>query len=1366
MLGPTVGLTDEDSNSNAVSIARSTLGVFLAASSGSGRSPYAPEQISSGAPILTAEDLQRKSGGGSNEGDAGSFLGSTPKSAPTAIPSLNDPVSGSAATPSTTPTPGSSAASASTTSGAPTAETTPVQAVSAAATVTLINAAPVTQNPDGSTSVFGVQGNAIENYNSAGVTVFADSLATANVVPIPVWYAPADNAQYFQNILDNPHIFSTVAGGIAVFKMYGQMASWPDATLQAFFTFLSQNNIKLGIEAGALVASPGQPGYGIEGFAAPGDLVALVTRIQSLGGTLSYVGWDEPLYYGNISTGYYTVDQLATQAALSASEVRAIFPSVQIGDIEPVASSATDAAVLQAWFTAYAQAAKTPLSFFQADLATWTPGWQAELAGTITMVHANDMSIGVVIDGVAAADTDDAWATQAVANAQLILSDPVLRPDYLIVQSWQSYPSEAGTPGVAGTLASVAADVAASEPAALAIPATAQYNTAGFLQSVTWTGGWEALRNGNEFEVLSPTGSIVSETAWGKVQKFAFDPNTATVSLTTLVLASAAGAVPIWQSETSSIGVGANGIAFTAPVTSGSALTLALASSSQTGFAGSGITNKTAPTLTGTAAPYAVVALQVDGTSIGSATGSSTGAWSYTFGTALSSGAHVVQATVTNSTTGAITQQKYVVSVDTATPTASTLALAAGSDSGYPGDDITDVAQPIFTGVADPFTEISLAVDGTVVATTETSAAGQWSYALNVPLAVGTHTVTATAINPAGTSAAPATMQLTIDTAAQEAAVINYDPLFDTAWYLLNHPAVAASGANPYTQFTTVGWKMGYDPSPFFSISYYINTYPAVAAAGTDPLIQFEQSGWLEGNNPAPNINTDALEKSVPNIPAGEDPVIADIQSLEYSDAICTAVPNSKLTVSLLHDTGSSAADDITDDPTLAITADPGATLAIAIGSAAPATVTIGSSGSWSYGYAPASLAPGSYAVAVTETGPGGATSVATLDFTLLAPPTVTAVGRTTTGAAVLFPGNVATITLTMSETVQVTGHPTLTLSDGGAATYLSGSGSKTLTFTYTVAAGQNTSALEVTGVNLPAGASVVDSAGNAADFAMTVSALSGPVVIESQLPGTGANVTLAGGSQVTATQGINGYSVAMQGTSAANASAISATSAILGGQFTLSVTGAGSIAQFGSLAAIGGVVNEGTIVTQKGSAGGAATLAISISNTPSTTGTVAVPGVLYNAGTIDAGAGSTIHITTTTAGNMLNSGNLISDGMMFLGTSIAGAGEIVVGNTLGTSGTLEVQGTIAASESILLNAGTLTIDHLGSFLAAVTNFNMKDEIALPGVTATSVTYSGGALLLNGGSDGVVHLQPATGTGLTTGSFVLGHTGGATIITL
>ena len=101
-----------------------------------------------------------------------------------------------------------------------------------------------------------------------------------------------------------------------------------------------------------------------------------------------------------------------------------------------------------------------------------------------------------------------------------------------------------------------------------------------------------------------------------------------------------------------------------------------------------------------------------------------------------------------------------------------------------------------------------------------------------------------------------------------------------------------------------------------------------------------------------------------------------------------------------------------------------------------------------------------------------------------------------TAGSGDLGVGSVVTLTLNMSEAVTVNmtgGTPTLTLNDGGIATYTGGSGSNALTFSYTVGATDATTpALAITKVNLPAGTTVKDAAGNAANLSGAVTTLPG----------------------------------------------------------------------------------------------------------------------------------------------------------------------------------------------------------------------------------------------------------------------------------
>jgi Bacterial Ig-like domain/RTX calcium-binding nonapeptide repeat (4 copies) len=75
--------------------------------------------------------------------------------------------------------------------------------------------------------------------------------------------------------------------------------------------------------------------------------------------------------------------------------------------------------------------------------------------------------------------------------------------------------------------------------------------------------------------------------------------------------------------------------------------------------------------------------------------------------------------------------------------------------------------------------------------------------------------------------------------------------------------------------------------------------------------------------------------------------------------------------------------------------------------------------------------------------------------------------------------GRAVTVTVNLTESVIVTGIPTLQLNDNEVATYTKGTGTNTLTFIYTVQPNDNVADLQVTGLNLPSGATIQDAAGN-----------------------------------------------------------------------------------------------------------------------------------------------------------------------------------------------------------------------------------------------------------------------------------------------
>ena len=131
-------------------------------------------------------------------------------------------------------------------------------------------------------------------------------------------------------------------------------------------------------------------------------------------------------------------------------------------------------------------------------------------------------------------------------------------------------------------------------------------------------------------------------------------------------------------------------------------------------------------------------------------------------------------------------------------------------------------------------------------------------------------------------------------------------------------------------------------------------------------------------------------------------------------------------------------------------------------------------------------LGPGTYVVQLAVTDMFGATNSASTTVTVNSIPTVTSVTSPNSDGAYGVGASVF-IDIAFSEPVSVTGTPRLTLKSGGTASYSGGSSTRTLTFTYLVGAGQNSSDLDYTATGALAldGGTILSAANVAANLAL-----------------------------------------------------------------------------------------------------------------------------------------------------------------------------------------------------------------------------------------------------------------------------------------
>ncbi len=179
----------------------------------------------------------------------------------------------------------------------------------------------------------------------------------------------------------------------------------------------------------------------------------------------------------------------------------------------------------------------------------------------------------------------------------------------------------------------------------------------------------------------------------------------------------------------------------------------ALLAADDSGTVGDGITYVASPRLVGTVGAGLVVRL-LDGAGnlLGTATASSTGAYTVVPSSRLPEGANALSIVAVDAA-GNVSPAgpPLALTIDTIPPvTPSVLALLPADDSGVVGDGITNVRQPRFTGAAEAGTTVRL-VDGSgrVLALTTATPLGTFVIRPAAPLPDGPITVHATATDPA-----------------------------------------------------------------------------------------------------------------------------------------------------------------------------------------------------------------------------------------------------------------------------------------------------------------------------------------------------------------------------------------------------------------------------------------------------------------------------------------------------------------------------------------------------------------------------------------------------------------------------------------
>jgi hypothetical protein len=233
----------------------------------------------------------------------------------------------------------------------------------------------------------------------------------------------------------------------------GLLLRQSDDEVKAVFADLKRRHIALAIEMG-LLSGKGpdgkvqECGVGVEGFGAPDTAKVVANSIEKNGGVVDYIAMDEPLWYGHHFKGkngcQWPMERVAQDMVPRIADMRAKFPNVQIGDVEPIGTAQPPDWVQQIteWTHVYQKVTGTRLAFFHADVAWTAPIWQQQFAAVKSRMQADGIKFGVIYDGggTGKQESDELWTQEAEQRFRMVESNPSLIPDHAVFQSWARWP--------------------------------------------------------------------------------------------------------------------------------------------------------------------------------------------------------------------------------------------------------------------------------------------------------------------------------------------------------------------------------------------------------------------------------------------------------------------------------------------------------------------------------------------------------------------------------------------------------------------------------------------------------------------------------------------------------------------------------------------------------------------------------------------------------------------------------------------------------------------------------------------------------------------------------------------------------------
>ncbi|WP_236225745.1 Ig-like domain-containing protein, partial [Pseudomonas pseudonitroreducens] len=226
---------------------------------------------------------------------------------------------------------------------------------------------------------------------------------------------------------------------------------------------------------------------------------------------------------------------------------------------------------------------------------------------------------------------------------------------------------------------------------------------------------------------------------------------------------------------------------------------------SDTGVKGDDITSDTTPTIDGKTEPGADVVVTFPTGEEVHTKADDNGDWSVTPTQPLPEGNNDISVVAIDPAGNQSEPTVISVEIDTTAPDAPDAWLDPASDSGVPGDNITNDTKPTIDGKTEPGADVVVTFPTGEEIHTKADDNGDWSVTPTQPLPEGDNDITVVAIDPAGNQSEPTVITVEIDTIAPDADTLAITGVLDDVGLVTgniekggttddSHPTISGTG--------------------------------------------------------------------------------------------------------------------------------------------------------------------------------------------------------------------------------------------------------------------------------------------------------------------------------------------------------------------------------------------------------------------------------------------------------------------------------------------------------------------------------------------------------------------------------------------